>query len=419
MKEIWLINPYGPIEGEDWRDYSFNQFGKYLSENGYKVIWWTSNFAHHFKEYRSVAWKDISVNSNYKIRLVPSTKYSKNLGIGRFVKDISFAYNCYNRMKKENRPSIILTAETPLTFGYPGFVYSRRFDVPIIYDQMDLWPEFIENAFGKNTAKLLHVFFEPIYKNRKKNYDKANGVIALANNYLKKSLEISPILANKPNALIYNGIDVKEFRRNMYFGEVPINLKRKDKNEIWFIFAGTLGPSYDIFNILNCIKRINDKDKELALRIKFIIAGSGPLEKNIVDATRKYNNLIYLGKLPSKELTKVYRMCDVGLSAYTSKSNVDMPDKFYDYTAAGLCVINSLTGEVKDYINKYYVGTNYEAGNIDSLYKSIIEVTYLDKLNLMKSNSKKLGDFFDSNIQNEKLINVINKVLESNKIKVN
>ena len=47
--KIWLINPYGPIEGENWRDYRFNQFGKYLANQGHEVIWWTSNFAHHLK----------------------------------------------------------------------------------------------------------------------------------------------------------------------------------------------------------------------------------------------------------------------------------------------------------------------------------------------------------------------------------
>lgn len=43
-KMIWLVNPYGPIDDEDWREYSFNQFGKYLSENGFHVNWWMAIF---------------------------------------------------------------------------------------------------------------------------------------------------------------------------------------------------------------------------------------------------------------------------------------------------------------------------------------------------------------------------------------
>ena len=77
MKTIWLVNPYGPIEGENWREYSFNQFGKYLSINGFRVVWWTANFSHHFKEFRSSSWEDINVNDNFTIRLVPTNSFKK------------------------------------------------------------------------------------------------------------------------------------------------------------------------------------------------------------------------------------------------------------------------------------------------------------------------------------------------------
>ena len=93
MKTIWLVNPYGPIEGENWREYSFNQFGKYLSQKGFKVIWWTANFSHHFKKYRSESWNDVKVNDNFVIRLVPTNSYKKNISVGRFRKDYVFGKN--------------------------------------------------------------------------------------------------------------------------------------------------------------------------------------------------------------------------------------------------------------------------------------------------------------------------------------
>ena len=93
MKEIWLINPYGPIEGENWREYSFNQFGKYLANKGFKTIWWTATFSHHFKRKRANGWKDINVSKYFTIRLVPTTSYKKNFGIGKIYKDFVFVKN--------------------------------------------------------------------------------------------------------------------------------------------------------------------------------------------------------------------------------------------------------------------------------------------------------------------------------------
>ena len=55
--------------------------------------------------------------------------------------------------------------------------------------------------------------------------------------------------------------------------------------------------------------------------------------------------VLYLGKLKPESLSYLYNKSDVGLSIYTEISNVEMPDKFYDYTAAGLPVINSLKKE--------------------------------------------------------------------------
>ena len=137
MKTIWLVNPYGPIEGENWREYSFNQFGKFLSAQGYKVIWWTASFSHHFKKQRSQGWKDVAVNDNFIIRLVPTTSYTKNFGIGRMYKDFVFGINASKGFKDESKPDLIIAAENPITMGNPSYKYAKKNKIPMIYDQMD------------------------------------------------------------------------------------------------------------------------------------------------------------------------------------------------------------------------------------------------------------------------------------------
>ncbi|MCS7459895.1 glycosyltransferase family 4 protein [Paenibacillus doosanensis] len=415
MKSIWLVNPYGPIEGENWRDYSFNQFGKYLSENGYKVVWWTSNFAHHFKKFRSTGWKDIQVNNNYTIRLVPTTSYKKNMSFGRFIKDIVFAYNAYQGFCKHNKPDIIISADTPLTMSYPSFSFAKKNNVPIIYDQMDLWPEFIENAVGKKLGNFLHALFYPIYSSRRRNYNKLDGVVALGKNYLKKTFEISASLQSKPHALIYNGIDVEGFRSKMLNEVDVVGLpKTKSPNEVWCIFAGTLGPSYDIQAILECANKL-DKDEEYKQIFKFVIAGSGPLEEVVKENSLRVNNLYYVGKLLPEQLIPIYNLCDIGLAAYSEMSNVDMPDKFYDYTAAGLAIINSLNGEIQEYIDKYMVGAMYTPGQFESLTAAILKTVEKNVLEQMKNNSYKLAKSFDKKVQSNKLVEVIKKVLNETK----
>ena len=151
--------------------------------------------------------------------------------------------------------------------------------------------------------------------------------------------------------------------------------------------------------------------KEGKKRFKFIIAGSGPFEEEVLVAERKLNNIIYVGKLLPTELIPIYGKCDIGLSTYSSGSNVDMCDKFYDYLAAGLAIVNSLKGEISEHIANQNLGVNYAAGNMDDFRKALLKLENTDILMKIKSNSMNLGIFFDKNNQNEKLLKVIDLVL--------
>lgn len=408
MKTIWLVNPYGPIEGENWREYSFNQFGKFLSSKGYKVIWWTASFSHHFKKQRSSGWKDVIVNDNFIIRLVPTTSYKNNFGFGRMYKDIVFGNKTYNRFKNEKKPDLILAAENPITMGKPSYKYSKKFNVPMIYDQMDIWPEFIVSNLKKPLSTIANILFIPVCKKRKRIYDFLSGSIALGENYLEFMYDVSATLKEKPSALVYNGIDVKEFR-NYLNGELSTEkITKKQNGEIWCVFAGTLGPSYDVEGIIECAERCM---KLGYTEYKFIIAGSGPLEEKVKTAESKLNNLVYVGKLLPKDLVPIYGKCDIGLSTYSSGSNVDMCDKFYDYTAAGLAIINSLEGEISKHIYEKKLGVNYKANDADSFMKALEHLRDLNDLSECKRNSWNAGLYFDKNKQNENLLEVIKKII--------
>ena len=75
---IWLLNPYGPIPGEGWREYRYTMIGEALAANGHTVVWWAANFSHHFKRFRSPSWQDRHVSPGFAIRLVPTSVVSRN-----------------------------------------------------------------------------------------------------------------------------------------------------------------------------------------------------------------------------------------------------------------------------------------------------------------------------------------------------
>lgn len=408
---FWLINPYGPIPSESWRDYSFSMMGEALAVAGHDVVWWTSNFSHHFKKFRSKSWKDILIREKFVIRLVPTSGYKKNIGIGRIMRDAIFAYRTYKRGKKIQPPDCILYSESPLNFGYAGQKLAQFHGIPVVFDQMDLWPELFEAAVPRPIRPLLHFALIPVYYCRISVYKKLNAAIALAKAYLEIILEEAPILRQRSHDFFYNGIDVKKFRANMAAhlkNDYPWPIKKK--GEIWCVFAGSLGPSYDILNIIEVAHRLNKFDDN---NLRFIVAGDGPLCEKVQACMRDSSGscLFYVGKLRPIELCHLYDSCDIGLCTYTSNSNVEMPDKIYDYTAAGLAVVNSLKGEVAEVIRKNKIGLQYFPGSADSLLETLRKLASNKALREeMSRNSFNIAHEFDGHVQYGRLVSFLENV---------
>jgi len=407
---IWLINPYGPIPGEKWRDYSFCMMADALTCAGHDVVWWTSNFSHHFKRFRSNGWHDLRVKDGFTIRLVPTPGYKHNVGIGRIIRDIVFAYRAYARGKESNPPDCIVYYESPLTFGYAGQKLAKYHDCPVIFDQMDLWPELIEKIFPPPLQPIVRWMFAPIYWNRRKVYGRLDAVIGLSKSYLEVPLKEARILRSRPNAVVYNGIDVTAFRNAMMASPLQGRiLPRKEEGEVWAVFAGTLGPSYDIPTLLQVAEQLEGSPS----RLRIVIAGDGPLKEQVeaYAADQNRSRLYYAGKLPPEHLAGLYHMCDIGLCAYSSRSNVEMPDKIYDYTAAGLPVVNSLGGEASDVIRENRIGLQYEAGDPRDLL-AVLENLASDRSlrDEMARNSFDIGMRYDRHAQYAKLVEIVEMV---------
>jgi glycosyltransferase involved in cell wall biosynthesis len=409
-KTIWLVNPYGTLPSESWRAYCFAIMGKKLADAGFEVVWWTSSFSHHFKTQRCVGWRDIEVQEQFTIRLVPTPGYKKNVGVGRIWRDLVFGLKVHFRGSALPKPDMVIYSESPLNFGIGGYSVARKRDIPIVFHQMDLWPELIVDALPRALRSIGHALFFPVYLLRRHIYKNLDGVMALAKPYLEVPLREAPVLASRPSALIYNGIDVQHMRDIMRNAVPPSLLPAKLQNEVWAIFAGSLGPSYDIPALLEAARVLKSKD----VPIKILIAGDGPYRVEVERAAGAPEafNVIYLGKLSADSLAAVYARCDIGLCAYSANSNVEMPDKIYDYTAAGLAVINSLTGEVSEVVSINKIGFQYCAGDVLE-FVAHLEQFYASPALLasMKHSSFELGAKYDQNIQYEKIVKFVDSLL--------
>jgi glycosyltransferase involved in cell wall biosynthesis len=366
---IWLLCAYGPIPGEHWRDHRYAIIGNALAAAGHDVIWWTANFSHHFKRFRSAHWKDLRVEERFSVRLVPTSSYSRNISFGRLRFELLFAWRTYWRALGESRPDCIMVTDPPQVVGRISVWLGRRFRCPVIFDAIDLWPELFSLALPPRLRAWAPALFSPLYLLRGRNYSHAAAVISLCETYRRVVLRHIPAPRQITSMTIFNGIDVAQFRESMQrIGKLP-GLPVKSSGEIWAIYAGSLGVNYDLPTVMEAAALLERRGASM----RIVVAGEGPLAATLKAFIRErsLNNLTYLGSLSPDDLALVYKQCDVGICPYGPLSNVAMPDKAYDYMAAGLPFVNSLKGELADYIHTQGIGLPYRAGDASSLADSL------------------------------------------------
>lgn len=398
---IWLFNPYGPLPGEGWREYSYVTIGSALAAAGHDVIWWTSNFSHHFKTFRSGDWEDRILSSGLVLRLVPTPGYRRNISPGRFWRDIVFGWRAYRRARTLPPPDVILTSEPATMGGLAGVRLATKTGATLLYDQMDLWPELMVQSLPPRARPIGHLLFAPIYRIRRTMFDKLDGAMALAKPYLTSILDELPVNRSIPSLVVYNGIDVPTFRRVMQQPLPDAMALAFDGPGLKAIFAGSLGPSYDVGPMIDAASAMERAGSDTTI----YIAGDGPERPKIEAAAARCANLVYLGKLAPDMLPRVYGRCDVGLSCYSASSNVEMCDKFYDYTAAGLIVVNSLQGEVRDWIEGSGLGMQYRAGDAASLTQALVAIEKdPEQAAQLRQASWNIGMQFNKDTQHARLV---------------
>ncbi len=397
---IWIVNPYGTLPREGWREYRSAQLARALAKRKHRVTWWLSNFEHRSKTYRSNQLTKMGLPDGVNVVLVDAPAYQKNISFGRIFYEIKFGENFYHLAKEYPPPDLIVLAHPPLFSDKPVVKYAKERQIKLVVDVFDLWPELFSVVIPKPIRKLGVFLFSPLRSRRDKLISNADGVVALTADYF--DVVMKDLTKNEKKTLtVYVGVDIKKFDQDAKKKTSSLFPKKwvNSTGPMTIICAGTLGDAYDLPTVAQAMRDLIQSD----INVRLLVAGDGP-KKNIFELLEKEfpDHVAYIGSVDAKHLPSLYRKCDIGLCSYAKGSTVYMPTKFYDYLAAGVAILNSLDGEIKRLVSKG-AGKNYSAGSATSLAEAI--TTFVkDKKLLAKSKkfSFKLREKFDSVREYEK-----------------
>jgi glycosyltransferase involved in cell wall biosynthesis len=333
-------------------------------------------------------------------------KYSNHLSyikrIMVFIKFIIFSIGILLREPAD----IIFATSTPLTVSIPG-IFARWFkNKYFILEVRDLWPELpIAMGIIKNPIIIwILSFLEWV------SYHSANRLIALSPGIFK-GIVARGISLNKID-IIPNGSDFNLFHDNI----LPTRPDGVGQNDLMAIFSGSHGEANGLKSILSAASIIKKRGRK---DIKIILIGEGKLKLKLIERAKfeKLDNIIFLDPIPKIQLASLILSANVGLQIL---SNVPAfyygtsPNKFFDYIAAGLPVLNNYPGWIADLIVKNKCGYIVKPDNPESFADALVHAAENpNSLKLMGINARNLAKKeFDMKILEEKFINCFKNVIK-------
>jgi glycosyltransferase involved in cell wall biosynthesis len=276
---------------------------------------------------------------------------------------------------------ILFATSTPLTAAIPGIVIKvLGIKKKFVFEVRDLWPE-LPHAMGVINNPVI-LFGMSLLEWM--GYHMADLCIGLApgicEGIIRRGIEPSRVI------LIPNGCDLSlfsdDFEDKSIFGTPAIN------NETFVaFFCGAHGIANGLDAILDAALVLKKRGAE---QIRIVLVGEGREKRRLKERaiSEGLGNILFLNSVPKAAMTKMLKAADVGLMLLKNVPAFyygTSPNKFFDYLASGLPVLNNYPGWVADLISSNQCGEVVPPDNAEELADSLI------KLSMNRERTRQLG----------------------------
>lgn len=332
--------------------------------------------------------------------------YSNSDGLLKRTKSFcQYALKSIKFVRKEDF-DLIFSTSTPLTAGIPG-IYAKWFKKkPFVFEVRDLWPELpkalgLKNPFFISAMSLLEYL----------SYHNADGCIGLSPGICEGIKKRSQ--KEKPITMIPNGCDLAIFNRDK---RSNLNVDGVGNEDTVAIFTGAHGISNGLDSILDGAAELLKRKRA---DIKFLFIGEGKLKNALKERAKCENltNCIFLDTMSKGDLNKIMSCADIGIMCLKNVPAFyygTSPNKFFDYIASSLPVLNNYPGWLADMI---------ESNNCGSVVKPDDPIAFAnameylandpEKRELMGENGRKLAEKeFDRKKLGDQFVQFLEEVYE-------
>jgi len=238
---------------------------------------------------------------------------------------------------------VAFATTTPLTAGIPGIFARWVRHKPFVFEVRDLWPE-LPREMGVITNPVALMAMSVL---EWASYRSAHRCIALSPG-IAKGIEKRGVSPERI-AMIPNGCDIEIFANPKEPHWRPEGVAESD---LMAIYTGTHGQANGLDAVLDAaivLQATGQRD------IKLVLVGNGKLKPTLQERAKikGLDNVIFHPSVPKDRLAGLMLAADLGIQCLANVSafyNGTSPNKFFDYIAAGLPVLNNYPGWLSEKI---------------------------------------------------------------------
>jgi glycosyltransferase involved in cell wall biosynthesis len=243
---------------------------------------------------------------------------------------------------------VLFATTTPLTAGIPGIFARWLRGKPFVFEVRDLWPE-LPRAMGVIRNPLVLGAMSVL---EWASYRSAHRLVGLSPGIVEGVAHRS--VPRERIASVPNGCDL-----GIFAGDVqPWRPAKVCVTDLMAVFAGTHGMANGLDAVLNVAVELKHRGRD---DIKLVLIGQGKLKAGLQEraAREGLGNVVFHDPVNKAKLAGLMAATDLGLQILANVPAFyygTSPNKFFDYIASGLPVLNNYPGWLAEMITEHRCG---------------------------------------------------------------
>ncbi len=335
-----------------------------LVARGHMVTWWSSTHSHQLKKLVHQEDLDQTIAPGLRLVLLDCGGYSKNRSLARYVHHRRLARRFLERAYLEERPDLVLSSFPTIDFANAGVDAAQHFGCLSVVDIRDPWPDVALNLYNGVLRSLLALVFKGMDNRARRCFRRTDVMLACSEGFLKWGLTKANRERASGDRVFYIGRPAsKEVQQSV----IPKWLAKIPTDKFLLSFLGAFGQVYELELICEAAATLLRSGSD---RFHFVLAGDGDKGEKIRKLASNLENVTVPGWISKSDSRALLSMSSLGLAPYKQLPGC-MPNKIFEYVAAGLPVISSLEGDVPELLSEYSSGLSYIAGDVNGFISCV------------------------------------------------